>query len=122
MKRITDDIAREIVTTRMNELATTGRISPAREFALELRKNGVANISLGTLRHLLAGRLIPKLTDKNGVPIDWSKMPRRCAGRPVVTPEQVAARVAMERRVYRLEAQVKFVFEHLGLQLPDPLN
>ena len=114
---ITEDEARTIVQMRLDEPRHNGGHStPLAAFCLELYRTGVTRRAYGrrTIDNVLKGRLYPQLKDANGVPFDWSAMPRVPRGR---TPGSVRslANQSLRSRVEILERRVQILINHFGL-------
>jgi len=83
-KLFTEDAAREAVEFRLTELDgnPSGTYRTLSELAKLFHKTGLCPRvpSRGTMINLLSGKMFPHLTDLEGRPIDWSKVPAAPVG------------------------------------------
>ena len=79
---ITEDEARLIVQTRIDQAQEPEGLQPMELFVQSLRRDGVLRrpYSVRTIQNILNGQTYPSLKDRDGNAIDWLAIPRSTRG------------------------------------------
>lgn len=111
--------AREIVLCRMDEINSPKGPRPLHEFAQRMYEYGltrkVASVSL--MSRLLTGAMLPNLTDREGRPFLWDKVPRATRGRRATGRGLRTTVRKMQREIDQLAHVVRVLCDRAGLDL-----
>jgi hypothetical protein len=120
VRLLPEEMARELVICRIVEAeeAEGADIRSVRKFAEDMFKIGVtrSQLSVATLYRLFAGEMYPKLTDRDGVPFDWSLIPRAKRGRRPGRSSQTSRLGRIEQQLKRLTSVVAHICHKLDLR------
>lgn len=102
---ITEDQARFIIEARRDQIRE-GEVQKWPEFIAEMRRDGTLTraVSVPTIRKIVEGKYYPRLTDLEGNPYRWERLPT--AGRSGGKPNPARELALLKTRVSQLGATV----------------
>jgi hypothetical protein len=114
---LAEDMARELVLCRLVENEERTEPRSLRQFAREMHEIGVTarQFSVSTLHRLFTGQMYPRLTDRDGVQINWALLPRASRGRRAGVSSQTSRLTRIEQQVKRLTSVMSYVCHRMGL-------